>query len=271
MRQVCDAAAAKKISLLPAAEESDTNPGYYSWTLNLARIYNRPSSNPSSRPVIYSTYQAYFQSTPSVLASHLVDAKTNDYSLGVKLVRGAYLYSEPKHLIHPSKQATDIAYDSLVENLLKQKYGGILRPPDSFLASFPPIAIVLASHNAESVRKAQKLRNVQLAQTSSPDTLPDLCYAQLQGMADEISCELVQAARTALEAGAAGDEGVVDPPRVYKAATWGSMRECLNYLIRRAAENKDAAGRTKASRDAMAAELVRRMRVRLGLKAKSAF
>ena len=266
MRQVCDAAAVKRISLLPAAEESDTNPGYHSWTLNLARTYNRSSSSPSSRPVMYNTYQAYFRSTPSVLSSHLADAKDKDYTLGIKLVRGAYLHSEPKHLLQPSKEDTDVAYDTLVEGLLKQEYGRALQPPDNSPASFPNIAVVLATHNAESVRRAQKLRNAQLSQVAS-DRLPDLCYAQLQGMADEVSCELIQAAKTAAEAGATGEEGAVDPPKVYKTTTWGSMRECLNYLIRRAAENKDAAGRTKASRDAMAAEVMRRMKKSVGLKA----
>ena len=267
MRQVCDAASAKNISLLPAAEEAITNPGYYSWTLNLQRIYNRPSSNLFRRPVVYSTYQAYLNATPGVLSSHLADAKINDYTLGIKLVRGAYLSSESRHLVHSSKEGTDLAYDSLAEQLLKRHYGGILKPLDSTLASFPKIAVVLATHNADSVRKAQKLRNVQLSETTS-DNLPDLCYAQLQGMADEISCELVQAAQTALEAGAKGDEGVVDPPRAYKCTTWGSMRDCLNYLLRRAAENKDAAGRTRATREAMAAELLRRLRASIGLKAK---
>ncbi|KAL9072656.1 MAG: hypothetical protein Q9157_005023 [Trypethelium eluteriae] len=266
MRAVCDAASAKNVSLLPAAEESNTNPGYEAWTLNLQRIYNRPSSNGSRRPTVYSTYQAYLRATPGVLSSHLVDAKTNNYTLGVKLVRGAYLASEPKQLVQASKEDTDNAYDMLVENLLKRQYGGILQPLDSKPDPFPRIAVMLATHNADSVRKAQKLRNAQLSQTSV-DHLPDLCYGQLQGMADEVSCELVQAAKAALEAGATGEEGMVDPPKAYKATTWGGMRDCLNYLLRRAAENRDAAGRTKATREAMAAELFRRIRVRFGLKA----
>ncbi|KAI9692457.1 MAG: proline dehydrogenase [Bathelium mastoideum] len=266
MRQLCDAAAAKNVSLLPAAEESDTNPTYHSWSLNLQRIYNRSPSTQFDRPVIYNTYQAYLRSTPDLLSFHLADAKAHEYTLAVKLVRGAYLHSEPKHLVHSCKEDTDSAYDTLAANLLKQQYGGILRPLDGTLASFPKVAVVLATHNANSVHKAQKLRNVQLSQDPHAN-LPNLCYAQLQGMADEISCELVQASKTGLEAGAVGEEGAIDPPKVYKCTTWGSMRECLNYLLRRAAENKDAAGRTKATRQAMAAELMRRIKARIGLKA----
>jgi hypothetical protein len=43
------------------------------------------------------------------------------------------------------------------------------------------------------------------------------------------------------------------------------MYECLNYLLRRAAENKDAAGRTGETRDAMRAEVWRRMKGLFGL------
>jgi hypothetical protein len=38
------------------------------------------------------------------------------------------------------------------------------------------------------------------------------------------------------------------------------MTECLNYLLRRAAENKDAANRTSDTRKAMGREIWRRMR-----------
>ncbi|KAK3064770.1 proline dehydrogenase, partial [Teratosphaeriaceae sp. CCFEE 6253] len=84
-------------------------------------------------------------------------------------------------------------------------------------------------------------------------------------MADEVSCTLIAAAKAAKEAKARGEqtEGVAE--RVYKCTTWGSMSECLNYLLRRAAENKDAAGRTRETRQAMRVEIGRRGRGMLGL------
>ncbi|KAF7549656.1 hypothetical protein G7046_g8272 [Stylonectria norvegica] len=42
-------------------------------------------------------------------------------------------------------------------------------------------------------------------------------------------------------------------------AIWGTTGECMKYLLRRAQENKDAVQRTKGGRDAMFAELVRRL------------
>ncbi|KAI9705277.1 MAG: proline dehydrogenase [Bogoriella megaspora] len=271
MDDVCSAASAKSVSLLPAAEETNTNPGYYTWTLNAQRKYNL---DPSRRPTVYATYQAYLRATPAILASHLSDAKKNGFTLGIKLVRGAYLSTEAPELLQPSKEGTDAVYDSLMLQVLKSRYGGILQPDYSTidLASFPKVAVVLATHNAESIRKAQMIRSSQRLEALSPNkTLPDLCYGQLQGMADEVSCELIKAAKVAEETEKEGNgqelarKWLADPPRVYKATTWGSLRECLNYLIRRAAENKDAAGRTMGTRDAMKEELLRRAKTLMGL------
>ena len=100
-------------------------------------------------------------------------------------------------------------------------------------------------------------------------------FAQLQGMADEVSCSLIAAARASeaslategsesIAASRDGMPGVVRE-KVFKCTTWGSMNECLNYLLRRAAENKDAASRTKDSRMAMQAEIWRRLKGVFGL------
>ncbi|KAL1305698.1 hypothetical protein AAFC00_007288 [Neodothiora populina] len=249
MREVCTAAAAKRISLLPAAEETTTLPTFHSWCLNLQKDYNRGHS------VVYSTYQAYLKSTPATLAKHLSLAKTEDFTLGVKLVRGAYLASEPRSIIWPDIGSTHAAYDALAEALLKKQFTGLLQPlHGSHAFDFADINLVLATHNANSVRKAQSIRAQQAAQN---DSLVPLAYAQLQGMADEVSCELIMAGK-ANQALSNGKN--VDIPRAYKCTTWGSMEECLNYLLRRAAENKDAATRTAESRAAMGAELRRRFK-----------
>ncbi|KAH0142186.1 hypothetical protein KCU67_g14127, partial [Aureobasidium melanogenum] len=107
----------------------------------------------------------------------------------------------------------------------------------------------------DSVRKAQAIRTNQLR--SGEERIP-CAYAQLQGMADEVSCELISATQ-------AQPEEMVDIPRAYKLTAWGSMTDCLNYLLRRAAENKDAASRTIESRDAMRGEIWRRMKATFGL------
>lgn len=249
---VCDSAASSGVRLLFDAEQSSLQTGVDAWTLGYMRKYNR-----SDRAVVYGTYQAYLKRAPSVLASHLSVARKEGFALGVKLVRGAYIGSDTRHLIHDTKADTDNAFDSISESLVRRTYGPVLRPAEGESNQpFPAISVVVACHNLISVRKVQALRSLQAAKGEEQI---DLVYAQLQGMADEVSCELLQAGQ------AEADEKKVDIPSVYKYLTWGSTAECMKYLLRRAQENKDAMQRTREGRNAMAGELFRRFKAKLGI------
>ena len=70
--EACDAAAAKKVALLPGAEEEVTNAGIDQWTLKLQQHYNKAEPG---RVIMYGTYQAYLKSTPAKLARHLALAR----------------------------------------------------------------------------------------------------------------------------------------------------------------------------------------------------
>lgn len=84
MEDVCDAAAASNVALLPAAEPQNANKAVDTWTLDLAR-----KCNVCGRFTVYNTYQCYLKSTSSTLASHLRCACEQGFTLGIKLVRGA--------------------------------------------------------------------------------------------------------------------------------------------------------------------------------------
>ncbi|KAH7067213.1 FAD-linked oxidoreductase-like protein [Paraphoma chrysanthemicola] len=244
----CDAAAAKGVSLLPGAEEELTNPGLEAWTLALQKKYNK------DRAVVYITYQCYLRNINQRLAQHLATASQEGYVAGVKLVRGAYLTSEPKDVTFDTKEGTDGMYDALTSTVLKQSWSEAVPGPTP-TTSFPRLAIVLATHNAPSINLAKSIRASQLSGPSTAtSSLPRLTYAQLQGMADEISQELVQDATMKKDHMA----------KVVKCMTWGSTSECLNFLLRRASENKEAALRTDETRRAMGAELWRRWKRGVG-------
>ncbi|EHL02244.1 putative proline dehydrogenase, mitochondrial [Glarea lozoyensis 74030] len=178
---ICDLASARGIRLLFDAEQQAIQAGIDSWTLDYMRKYNGKTPG---KAVVYGTYQAYLKATPSILASHLAVARKENLTLGVKLVRGAYLGSDPRHLIHDTKADTDNAYNGIAAALAKRAYGPPLQA-EKGETTFPPVNVVLAGHNHTSVRKIQDLRTTQ-AQRGEEQT--DLVYAQLQGMADEISC-----------------------------------------------------------------------------------
>jgi hypothetical protein len=250
INSVCNLAAERGVRLLFDAEQQAVQAGIDAWTLEYMRKYNKSKSGKS---VIYGTYQAYLKATPSVLASHLAAARKDGFTLGVKLVRGAYLGSDPRHLIHDSKADTDAAYNGIAESLALRSYNSILKPAEGE-AEFPEVNVVLAGHNHTSVRKIQVLRN---AQAEKGEKQTELVYAQLQGMADEVSCELVQAGKTE-----PGEEKKIDIPEAYKYLVWGTTGECMKYLLRRAQENRDAVERTLEGRNAMATELLRRFKNR---------
>lgn len=259
--RACDAAIAKSVRLLVDAEEQAVQHGIEDWIMKYQKYCNLRTSG---RATMYGTYQAYLKSTPTTIAKHLAMAEQDGYTLGVKLVRGAYMKIEHRNLIWDTKEDTDACYDGIVEGLLTQRYNSMLRPaPESrSKEQLPPVNVIIATHNRESVQKAHLIR---LQQAAKNEPRIELAYAQLQGMADEISCDLIGG----LSSQNAGESTTIQPaekPNVYKLLTWGSVQECMGFLFRRALENTEAVTRTKDSRSAMYAELWRRMKLTTGQK-----
>ncbi|KAK7733987.1 hypothetical protein SLS53_007982 [Cytospora paraplurivora] len=256
--EICILARDRGVNLLFDAEQTALQPGIDDWTLDFMRKYNKAEPG---RAVVYGTYQAYLKATPSVVADHLHVAQAEGFTLGVKLVRGAYLGSDPRHLIHDTKADTDACYDGIAEALIRRQWSGPLAPfapSNSGSSSFPSVNMVLASHNAESVRKARAI-------LESGERETEVAFAQLQGMADEVSCEILAVNDGNKTVEGHGGSAEAFRPRAYKYLVWGSTGECMKYLLRRARENRDAVGRTKSGRDAMRAEVWRRLKGVFGL------
>ncbi|KAI0127109.1 FAD-linked oxidoreductase-like protein [Xylariales sp. AK1849] len=244
---VCKLARERNIPLLFDAEQDALQAGIDDWALEYQRKYNTVPAH----ALIYGTYQAYLKSTPTTLASHLAAAAKDRFTLGVKLVRGAYLGADPRHIIHDTKEDTDRCYDGCAEGVIRREWNETLIQPDD--VKFPLVSLVLGSHNLESVRHARAVRDsVTIAPPKSHSVtrgpVGELAIAQLMGMADEVSCELLCIKKADKE----------EKTRAYKYLVWGSTGECMKYLLRRANENRDAVQRTRAGRDAMWAEVMRR-------------
>ncbi|MCJ1248839.1 proline dehydrogenase [Trapelia coarctata] len=251
--EICELAKARQVRLLFDAEQHSLQAGIDAWTLDFQERYNQDTPG---QALVYGTYQAYKCSTPTILAGHLSTALDKGFTLGVKLVRGAYLGSDPRHLFWSQKEETDEAYDDLAEALMRRTYSNLLRPVKGKENSgFPQVSLVLATHNLDTVMKAIDIRKAQLEK--GEDRVP-LTYAQLQGMADNVSCELVHAGKLD-QALHASQPQSVEAPQVYKYLVWGTVGECLTYLLRRAQENKDTVTRTEESRLALRSEVGRRV------------
>lgn len=254
---ICQRAKDRNVRILLDAEQQAIQPTIDAWTINLQLKHNRREEG---RAVVYGTYQAYLRSTPTTLAQHLAIARAGGCILGVKLVRGAYLGSDPRHLMWERKEETDRVYDGIAESIIRRRYGDILQPssagtaPSNHRQKFPEVNLVLASHNRSSVQRARLIRDKQVRKG---DRLIDMAYGQLQGMADDISCNLVHDGRVY-------NNGLMmdvdrESPRAYKYLVWGTVGQCTKYLLRRAQENRDAASRTDDTRKAMTLELRRRL------------
>lgn len=234
--EICTKCKNKNIRILIDAESQHFQWGILRVTLDLMRKFNR-----DGYALVYNTYQAYLKVTPSVVAKHLAIANEEGFTLGLKLVRGAYIASDDRSLIHDTKQQTDDTYNMIAQGALKQEigeFGGQNGRP------FPSLNLFLASHNKASVVAAHNLHQQRV--NANLPTVP-VGFGQLHGMSDEVSFGLLQL------------KGRDGSPQVYKCSTWGTMGECLAYLLRRAIENRDAVLRTGDEHRALKAEVRRRL------------
>lgn len=237
MHEVCRSCKDKNVRILIDAESQHYQSGIFAVGMELAREYNR-----DGYATVYNTYQAYLKNTPDTISKHIAEAAEGGFSLGLKLVRGAYMATDERGLIHDTKEDTDNAYNNISQAIIKRQFGGF----GTEGVPFPVVDLFLASHNSASLFAAQKTH-----QSRAVHGLPTvrLDFGQLQGMSDTLSLGLIQ--------GKVEGPGVA--PNVYKCSTWGTMRECLAYLMRRAAENKDAVTRTTDEYAALKREVWRRL------------
>lgn len=211
------------------------------------------------------------------LKAHLEHSAKHGYTLGVKLVRGAYISTEPsRNQIHDTKGATDRAYDRAVSLLIAgPERSTSAQTSNEKLATSTSgrwtAEVMLATHNTHSAREALRLYKNTIIRDKGHGILQhvglqSLVFAQLKGMADELSFELTAHIKSFIsETNEESTGELIDIwdyfPKigVYKYSVWGTFQECLLYLLRRAEENQDAASRSRATALAMVKELFMRL------------
>ncbi|CVK98955.1 related to proline oxidase [Fusarium mangiferae] len=238
IHDICTLARQRRAHLLIDAEHDCLQEGVDKWTM----IYARSHNTSVDTATIYGTYQAYRKVTPATISRHLAEAQEGGFTLGVKLVRGAYLDSDPRHCFHDTKAETDDYYNTISSAIITRQWGPVVDGN----GEFPNVHMVLATHNTESVSQARIICDAGKTKTG-------VVFAQLQGMADEVGCELIQYN--------SGRNSVALP--AYKYVVWGNLADCMKYLLRRAYENRDAIQRTERGRKVMWAELIRRCKMAL--------
>lgn len=196
------------------AEKHELQEGVYELQRRLYAKFNKPNMPVS----IVGTLQMYLSQSADLLALEEKLAMENNYRLGLKLVRGAYIHTEAerKSIIHSTKEDTDKNYNQgisyCIESILER------RGNESTIGH-----LVVASHNADSLKLATtKVFNETAGANNNQH---NVVLGQLLGMADAITYDLIKTYK-------------ID--NVIKYVPWGPPLETKEYLLRRLEENGDA-------------------------------
>jgi len=229
MDLICTKAYDNSLPVMIDAEQSFYQKAIDFITISLCKRYNR------EKPIVYNTYQQYLKEGKKKLISHIETAEKEGYCLGIKLVRGAYLFSESalakeegrENPIHDTIEATHECYNSSVPYIL-----------DRAKATNGRIAVLISGHNENSVKYAVEY----MAEKGIPFNSPYVGFAQLYGMCDHVTFTLAQMGVTAI-----------------KCIPYGPIECVFPYLMRRIAENRGTLTNAIKERHLLAKEIKRRL------------
>jgi len=191
---------------------------------DMMREYNQKSAT------IYGTFQLYRVDGMELLQTAYEAAQSHGYTLGAKIVRGAYMENERSHAkakgivspIHATKAATDDCYNDAVRFCLNH---------------YEDLASCTATHNINSNLLMAKL----IGAKSIANNHPHLNFCQLLGMSDYVTYNLAASGYN-----------------VAKYLVYGPVSEVVPYLIRRAQENTSVTGEMSRELSLIKKEIARR-------------
>ncbi len=226
LNRLCKAASEANTAVYIDAEESWIQDAIDGLVTEMMQTYNK------NHPVVYNTIQLYRHDRLEFLKQAHQAAKTNNYLLAVKLVRGAYMEKERERAIEmgysspiqPNKKATDKAFNDALTYCV---------------SNINEIAFCNASHNEEStVYLTELMQKNKITANHS-----HVWFSQLYGMGDHISFNLAK-----------------NDFNVAKYLPYGPVKEVIPYLIRRANENTSVGGQLTRELVLLKKELERRMK-----------
>lgn len=208
--KVCCKAFKQNIKILIDAEEVEVQNAIDELAIKMMRKYNLSS------PIVYNTVQMYRKDRLSYLGELISNQLNDGVIFGLKLVRGAYMEKERNLAVSmnvespicDSKDDTDKNFNS-----------GL----DFVFNNLNRISFVCASHNENSILKVMNM--MESKKLKSNDN--KIWFGQLYGMSDNISFNLAS-----------------KNYNTFKILPFGSVKNLMPYLIRRAEENTSVQGQT---------------------------
>jgi len=222
--QICSKAHEYNVRVLVDAEETWIQDPIDDLAYEMMKKYNQQTA------IVFNTFQMYRKDMSTKLRDAYQDSVRDNYYLGVKLVRGAYMEKEAARAeksgydnpIHASKEDTDKAFNKGLTFCLDNKRR---------------ISLMCGSHNDYS----NKFLTVLMDKHGLKPNDSHVWFGQLLGMSDHISFNLSKAGYN-----------------VAKYVPYGPVRAVMPYLIRRAQENTSVAGQSSRELQLIRKELRRR-------------
>ncbi|MEG3659689.1 proline dehydrogenase family protein [Arenibacter palladensis] len=208
--KVCKKAHDLEVSILIDGEESWMQGAADELAETMMRKYNQ------KKAIVFNTLQTYRWDRLDYLKRLHKDALENNYFIGMKVVRGAYMEKENDRAeekgypspICESKKATDENFDNVVAYMVE---------------NLDTMSLFAGTHNEISSYRLME----QMEASNIEHNDPRIWFGQLYGMSDHISFNLAK-------------EGY----NVAKYLPFGPVKDVMPYLIRRAEENTSVAGQT---------------------------
>ena len=222
--RICKKASEKNVKILIDAEESWIQDSIDSIVLMMMKKYNK------QKTIVFNTVQMYRHDRLEYLKDLHNSSKQNDFEIGIKLVRGAYIEKENirakklnyKSPICESKKASDDNYNSGVRFII---------------SNLDKFNLFCGTHNEESIYKIINMIDQMGIERNSDK----IWFGQLFGMSDHITFNLAN-----------------ENYNVVKYLPYGPIKEVMPYLIRRAEENTSVKGQTSRELTLIKNEISRR-------------
>lgn len=224
LERICEASLDRHVAVLIDAEESWIQHPVDALITQMMMQYNKDEI------IIYNTAQLYRHDRLRFIRENNAFAKQNNFRLGMKLVRGAYMEKERERAekmgyespINPTKEATDEEYNAAVAYCLDPQN---------------QITTIIGSHNEYSNQLGVDL----MKKHGIPLDTSTVHFSQLYGMSDNITFNLAKAGCNAS-----------------KYLPFGPVNEVIPYLMRRAEENSAMSGQSSRELELINQELKRR-------------
>ena len=208
LNRICTKSFELGIPVYIDAEESWIQPAIDSLTETMMEKYNK------NKALVFCTLQMYRHDRNSYFDELLNKARANNFKLGVKIVRGAYLEKENLRAktfnyptpINQTKQKTDSEYNLAIEKAIK---------------NYDIVELCAGTHNEKSCLLVTQLMDEYNIASNDKK----IWLSQLYGMSDHISYNLAKANYN-----------------VTKYLPFGPVKSTIPYLLRRAKENTAIAG-----------------------------